>query len=88
MNIHPSIIGASGKSKTINGTEARELSTIEQGSMKYIQDLTLLPLEVVKEINGWDKNIHFSVTNIQLTTLDKGTGAVKNTGIPKVTEEK
>lgn len=88
MNIHPSIIGASGKSKTINGTEARELSTIEQGSMKYIQDLTLLPLEVVKEINGWDKDIHFSVTNIQLTTLDKGTGAVKNTGIPKVTEEK
>lgn len=88
MGVHPSIIGSSpGKNKSINGTEARELFIITQALNKTFQEATLEPLYVVKEINGWPKDIYFSVTNCQLTTLDKGTGAVKNTGIKPETEE-
>lgn len=89
MGVHPSIIGASpGKGKSINGTEARELFTIEQALMKMYQDATLEPLYFAKAINDWPKDIHFSITNCQLTTLDQGTGAVKNTGLTPETEEK
>lgn len=88
MGVHPSIIGASpGKGKSINGTEARELYIIEQAMMKKYQDLTLQPLYVAKRMNNWPENIYFEVCNCQLTTLDKGTGATKNIGMPKATEE-
>lgn len=88
MGVHPSIIGASpGKSKSINGTEARELYLIEQASMKRYQDLTLAPLYVAKAFNGWPEDIFFSVVNTQLVTLDKGSGAVKNKGIKPATED-
>lgn len=89
MGVHPSIIGATpGKGKNINGTEARELFIIEQALMKIYQELTLEPLNFAKAVNNWPKDIYFSVTNCQLTTLDKGTGATKNTGITPETEEK
>lgn len=88
MNVHSSIIGAApGKGKSINGTEARELFNMEQALMKIYQDLTLEPLYFAKAMNGWPKDIYFSVTNCQLTTLDKGTGATKNTGLTPETEE-
>ena len=89
MNVHPSIIGsAPGKGKSINGTEARELFNIEQALMKMFQEATLAPLYFAKAVNNWPKDIYFSVTNCQLTTLDKGTGATKNTGLTPETEEK
>lgn len=84
LGIHPSIIGASGNSGSINGTEARELFIIKQAMMKPIRDLLVLPLYIVKEINGWDPDIHFVVPNIMLTTVDKGTGAIKSVGNQKV----
>lgn len=88
MGVHPSIIGASpGKSKSINGTEARELFIIEQALLKRYQDLTLQPLYVAKAMNGWPSDVFFSVVNCQLTTTDKGTGAVKNTGLTPETDE-
>jgi hypothetical protein len=88
MGVHPSIIGSSpGKGKSINGTEARELFTIEQALMKMYQDATLEPLYFAKAINDWPKDIYFSITNCQLTTLDQGTGAVKNTGLTPETKE-
>lgn len=88
MNVHPSIIGsAPGKGKSINGTEARELFNMEQALMKIYQVLTIEPLYFAKVINKWPKDIYFSVTNCQLTTLDKGTGATKNTGLTPETEE-
>lgn len=89
QGVHPSIIGsAPGKGKSINGTEARELFLIEQALCKGVQDATLEPLYMAKAVNGWPKDIYFSVTNCQLTTLDKGTGAVKNTGLTSETDEK
>jgi len=87
MGVHPSIIGsAPGKGKSINGTEARELFIIEQALMKMYQDTTLEPLYFAKAMNNWPKDIYFSVTNCQLTTLDQGTGATKNTGLTPETE--
>ena len=87
MRVHPSIIGsAPGKGKSINGTEARELFIIEQALMKMYQDTTLEPLYFAKAMNNWPKDIYFSVTNCQLTTLDQGTGATKNTGLTPETE--
>jgi hypothetical protein len=81
MGVHPSLQGASpGKNKTINGTEARELFIIKQAMMKPIRDLLLQPLQIVKDINGWDPDIDFIIPNIMLTTLDQGTGSVKQIG--------
>jgi hypothetical protein len=84
MGVHPSLQGASpGKGKTINGTEARELFIIKQALTKPIRDLLLQPLYLVKEINGWPKDLDFIIPNIMLTTLDKNTGAVKQIGNEK-----
>lgn len=85
MGVHPSLQGASpGKNKTINGTEARELFIIKQSMMKPMRDLLLQPLYIVKAVNGWDPDIDFFIPNIQLTTLDKNTGAEKSIGNQKV----
>lgn len=84
MEIHPSLIGATGKNGSINGTEARELFIIKQAMMKPLRDLFVLPLYIVKAINGWDQDIHFVIPNIMLTTLDKNTGAEKQIGNQKV----
>ncbi len=84
MDIHPSLIGATGKKGGINGTETRELFIMKQALMKPIRDLLVLPLYLVKHINGWDKDIEFAIPNIMLTTLDKNTGAIKSVGNQKV----
>lgn len=85
MGVHPSLIGASpGKSKNINGTEARELFIIKQAMSKPIRDILLSPLYIVKKINKWDPDIHFVIPNIMLTTLDEGTGSVKSIGNQKM----
>lgn len=73
MGVHPSLVGSSpGKTKTINGTEARELYQIKQSLLKPIRDRVLIPFYVIKEINGWDPALQFTIPNIQLTTLDTG----------------
>lgn len=85
MGVHPSLQGASpGKSKTINGTEARELFIIKQTLMKPVRELLIQPLKIVKAINGWPSDIDFIIPNIMLTTLDKNTGAEKQIGNEKV----
>lgn len=83
MGVHPSLQGASpGKGKTINGTEARELFIIKQSMMKPHREIMLTPLRIAKSINKWDSDIEFIIPNIQLTTLDKNTGAQKQIGNP------
>jgi hypothetical protein len=84
MNVHSSTIGSHGKGGTINGTEARELFIIKQALMRPFRDLLLKPLYLIKAINKWPEDIYFIIPNLQLTTLDKGTGAVKNTGGPTI----
>jgi hypothetical protein len=78
LGVHPSLIGsAPGKAKTINGTEARELFIIKQTLMTPMRDRLLMPLNLIKSINEWPKDIVFKIPNIELTTLDKGTGSQK-----------
>ena len=78
MGVHPSLIGsAPGKNKNINGTEARELFIIKQALLKPIRDRLLLPFYIIKAINKWDENIYFTIPNLELTTIDKGTGSQK-----------
>lgn len=82
MGVHSSILGNSpGKSKTINGTEARELFIIQQALSKYVQKLCVQPLYFVKEMNGWPQDLEFAIANLQLTTLDANSGAVRQAGI-------
>lgn len=82
MGIHSSILGNSpGKSKNINGTEARELFTIQQALSRLFQRMAVQPLEIVKAVNGWPKELVFGIENLRLTTLDKNTGAVKDIGV-------
>ena len=72
MGVHPSLVGAApGKSKTINGTEARELFILKQATLKPFRDLLLYPFYLIKAINAWPEDLFFTVPNIQLTTLDK-----------------
>jgi hypothetical protein len=77
MGVHGSLIGSHGKSKTIAGTEARELFIIKQAIMRPIRDRILKPLYVIKAINKWPENIDFVIPNLTLTTLDKNTGSTK-----------
>lgn len=78
LGVHPSLIGSSpGKTKTINGTEARELWIIKQALMQPMRDRLLMPLNIVKAINEWPKDIVFKIPSVVLTTLDSGTGSQK-----------
>lgn len=81
MAVHPSLKGASpGKSKNINGTEARELFIIAQALFKPIRCMMTLPLYIAKTVNGWPDDLEFGVKSVMLTTLDQGTGSVKSIG--------
>jgi len=85
MGVHPSLIGSSpGKTKTINGTEARELFIIKQALMKPFRDRLLFPLYLIKAINGWPDDLHFIIPNMELTTTDNGTGAQKVISQPAI----
>lgn len=78
MGVHSSIIGSHGKAGTISGSEARELFIIKQGIMKPLRDRLLKPLNIVKAINKWPEDIFFVIPNLQLTTVDSGTGSIKS----------
>lgn len=78
MGVHPSMNGSSpGKNKSINGTEARELFIIKQALMKPFRDILLRPFYVIKALNEWPDELEFNISNLVLTTLDKGTGSQK-----------
>ena len=88
MGVHSSILGNSpGKSKSINGTEARELFMIQQALSKYLQQLVVQPLYYAKAMNEWPEDIEFSIANLQLTVLDANSGAVKQKGIKPETNQ-
>jgi hypothetical protein len=78
MGVHPSLVGAApGSTKTINGTEARELFILKQAMLKPVRDLVLAPLYLIKAINEWPDDLYFAIPNIELTTLDKNSSGVK-----------
>lgn len=78
MGQHPSLNGsAPGKSKTINGTEARELFIMKQAMQAPLRHLALKPFYIIKALNKWPAEMQFGIVNTVLTTLDKGTGSEK-----------
>ena len=85
MGVHPSLIGANpGKNGTISGSEARELFIIKQSLLKPLRDALVMPLYIAKTLNNWDKDIHFAIPNLMLTTLDQNTGSQKTIGNEKL----
>ncbi len=71
-----------GKTGALSGSDIRERFIILNALMKPIRDLVLEPLYAIKKQNGWPDNLDFTIANMQLTTLDKNTGAKKNIGPP------
>ena len=88
MGVHPSIVGAvPGKSKNINGTEARELFTMKQAFERAPRDILSVPIDLIIEYNQWD-NIEYDIPDLMLTTLDEGTDAKQATSKPKEDDTK
>jgi len=78
LGVHPSLIGATpGKNSSMSGTDKRELFIIKQALLKPIRDRLLRPLYLIKKINNWPEEIHFSIPNIELTTLDENKTGVQ-----------
>jgi len=81
QNVHPSLNGASpGATKSINGTEARELFIMKQAMLKPYRDLLLQPFNIIKMINKWPAEVSFEIVDTELTTLDTGQGSQKVAG--------
>ncbi len=79
MGVHPSSIGATpGKSSSnMSGSNVREIFTMKQALEKGSKDIVLEPYFVIKNYNNWD--VEFDIPFMQLTTLDKNTGAQDTT---------
>ena len=73
MGVHPSLIGAvPGKnSNSLSGSNIREIFLMKQGQMRPYIDLALRPFSIVKQINGWDKDISVVLPEYIFTTLDQ-----------------
>ena len=73
MGVHSALIGATpGKnSNTLGGSNARELYMMKQALMKPVVDRCLRVLKVIKEYNGWDKDIMITIPEYIFTTLDQ-----------------
>jgi hypothetical protein len=74
FRVHPNLVGIiPGKhASNLSGSDKRELLRITQSLQGRLRDRALRLLYVIKEVNGWPKELEFSITDIILTTLDQG----------------
>ncbi len=80
MDVHPSLIGATpGKnSNSLSGSNIREIFIMKQSLSKPLAYLALQWWPVVREINGWDRNLEIIMQESLFTTLDNSkSGEVK-----------
>lgn len=80
MDVHPSLIGATpGKnSNSLSGSNIREIFIMKQSLSKPFAYLALQWWPVVRQINGWDKDIEIVIQDSLFTTLDNAkSGEVK-----------
>ena len=81
MNINPDVLGASVPSSAYGGNKGG--SNIREGKLVYDsmltgeRRLTLEPLYLTRDFNGWDADIQFRHRDTVLTTLDKNKGTEK-----------
>ncbi len=81
MNVDPTLIGhgvPGGKLGAGSGSDKREAFNIYNALLATDRDITLEPLEFIRDFNGWDEDLMFGFGNITLKTLDKNpTGSEK-----------
>ena len=80
MDVHPSLIGATpGKnSNSLSGSNIREIFLMKQSLSKPIAYLALQWWPVVREVNGWDRDIEIVIQDSLFTTLDNNkSGEIK-----------
>ncbi len=80
MDVHPSLIGATpGKSSnSLSGSNQREIFIMKQSLSKPMAYLALQWWPVVRQINGWDRNLEIVVQDSLFTTLDQSkSGEIK-----------
>ena len=73
MGVHPSLIGAvPGKnSNSLSGSNIREIFLMKQALSFPMIDRALRPFNLVRKINGWDKDVRIVVPEYIFTTLDQ-----------------
>lgn len=73
MDVHPSLIGATpGKnSNSLSGSNIREIFIMKQSLSKPMAYLALQWWPVVRQINGWDRNLEIVIQDSLFTTLDQ-----------------
>lgn len=74
LGVDPSLIGAGipgGKLGAGSGSDKNAAFNILQALKKTDREVTLEPLEFVREYNVWDTKINFGLEDTVLTTLDK-----------------
>lgn len=73
MGIHSSLIGATpGKnSGSMSGTDKRELFMIKQSLMRGMIDRSMKALQMVRQVNGWPKDVMIILPEYIFTTLDQ-----------------
>lgn len=84
MEVHPSLIGAvPGKnSNSLSGSNQRELFMMKQALSRPMIDVALSPFNVIKRINGWDKDVVVAVPEYIFTTLDHNkSGKLESTNV-------
>ena len=80
MDVHPSLIGATpGKnSNSLSGSNIREIYIMKQSQSKPLAYLATQWWPVVREINGWDRNLEIIMQDSLFTTLDNSkSGEIK-----------
>lgn len=80
MEVHPDLVGAMpGKnSNSLSGSNFREIFIAKQSLSKPTAYLALQWWPVVREINGWDRNVEIIIQDSLFTTLDNSkSGEVK-----------
>ncbi|MBQ8959372.1 MAG: hypothetical protein IJ057_12890 [Bacteroidales bacterium] len=80
MDVHPSLIGATpGKnSNSLSGSNIREIFIMKQSLSKPMAYLALQWWPVVRQINGWGRNLEIMIQDSLFTTLDQSkSGEIK-----------
>lgn len=80
MDVHPSLIGAvPGKnSNSLSGSNIREIFIMKQSLSKPLAYLATQWWPVVREVNGWDKDLAIVIQDSLFTTLDNArSGEIK-----------
>lgn len=81
LNIHPELFGStpSNQMGSGSGSGARVAFNQRVAMAKARQDQVLAPLGIVRDFNGWDRDLVFRMRNSLITTLDTGASATAPT---------